>query len=1076
MLQTIKISTFLVVALLTFCVGVVSAQQKEKQESPPAMDIPDAASPETYRRGVIEGMTKGNWELGVAMAGRCIELYGERYKEFSLGDKFGWFYYQKGVCLIQLKKYDEAAEAFRTCYSKFPGEDNEFGRMAILGLGEAQVGQKKYDEALVTFDKFIRERRTARKYRESRANIGLLYSLKAQCNFLSPKPDFKQGIENLTLCVKNRYPGPASSGVSDKDIIDAAMVMLDASFAQNKEKEALEFLKKYPSILNIGEERLAPFLGHITKTVQTARDSMVESWEAKNEEKAGLALQIFSTLIALIPDKADIVVETKETLAILEKLGGSALPTGSYMGITYYKRLYANSLKSIEEMEEPVDIFSIQLAGSTHSNVGSVRVANASYRLLDEYYPTFGSKKDSGQKEQNLYNLVLTSWIIEDYENCMNYVQKFSATYPQSPLRSVIEGFLVQNMLDEGRYEECLDQSKKMQELTKADTNGKFYIMARYCEAMSLYKLRRFDEAESCLVAFEKQYRDVEEAKSQYAVLLYALGDTYISMQAWPKARKILTDYIEKYSDKTNPHLPSVYYLRAYAYFAQIRDEEDKGKIEKSMELAMQNCDFIIENFKDSDVLPMAMLLKANILYADDKTQEEVNKAYLLAYEVSRKHGNNMVASEALYDLLSYYSQKQGDQNKEEAKKYYDLFWKECDTADAKNPFSLLVAVEGMRMNEDGGAGFEPAAKKLREIIVREGKRNALDPDVEKAVNSYTDMYLDTMQKLGKPLTQEEAKNHFYNFPGITRDDVELKTLLRTVLISVYQEMLAKTPVENADLRANLQGAINVFFKELNDEFKPEQLTVYTLLQLGSHLVRSAQPMSSVPYFDEIINRNTDGVAEARFNKAIAYGLSKEKEKIDQGINMMVKEMESEKANASSKVMENAQYYLTRFYLDKEDYEKVLEQSEQYLANKYFREHKIDVQFMQAEAFEKMGNIDSAITTYLNIYGSNKGRISNSAPAVQKAMELYWKRNRPKPNNGVEDLVKSSDRHLAWKLGAEYINSTEHLFSQMRIQDRNKWRSVQDLVKEYYETPGIQQEDKVITDRKEALKAARKRR
>ena len=92
--------------------------------------------PRDYQRTALTAIKEGKWQEALDAVDRCIRVYEPRIKMLGLDDGFGWFYYQKGVCLAQLKNYKEAVEAFKACYTKFPSAKNQLVKMALFREGE----------------------------------------------------------------------------------------------------------------------------------------------------------------------------------------------------------------------------------------------------------------------------------------------------------------------------------------------------------------------------------------------------------------------------------------------------------------------------------------------------------------------------------------------------------------------------------------------------------------------------------------------------------------------------------------------------------------------------------------------------------------------------------------------------------------------------------------------------------------------------------------------------------------------------------------------------------------------------
>lgn len=1043
-----NMSIFPLTALVAICATATVSGQ----------GVLEYGSPQAYQKATFGAMRQGNWKLALANIDKCIELYGERYNDLAIGDKFGWFYYQKGVCHMQLKEFAEALSAFDTCYTKFPKDENEFGRSALFGAGEAKFSLEDYDGALVSLDKFIKERRTTGNSPDTRINVGQVYSVIAQCHMLSSKPNFAEGTKALASCIQNRYRG---QGIADSYIVDATLNMIKASLQLGKTAEAIDFIRKHPSSLNIGPDRMSPFC---VTTVNLAAEVWKKLAEAQDKGDTKLAddcYQLVLILSAVVPDKADVQVSIRPMVDMLNTL---KLPAIRYQGINYLKYLYDASLKSYDKMEVPIESYAVKNIASIYGNMGSARLAKSAFQVMEERYPM------AQDREQNLFRLIATTWQLGDFDQGNKYIDTFVKAYPKSEYMGIINSLSIESLLKQGKFDECLVQARKLKELYKDDQQNDFYILASFCEASSLFQLKRYTEAVPFYVEFLKSYEDTRYAQQA----IYQLGSAYLSLRNWDEAIKTMGRYITKFpeKDEKNTLLPFAYYERAFSYAQRNNEGDDENCI--------QDCKYIIDNFKTVKVYPNALVMLGNIYSTSDGEDadarlKEANELYLMALETAKEQKNLNVASEAIYNLVTNYAMDGTPEGKAEAQKYYDLFWKEVDDPEKSNDFALRIGVEGMRLNKEGGPAFDAAVTKLQQIIVREGRRDALNPAVEQAIGAYSTEYFDTMQAMGKPLTQDQAKEHFYNFPGLTNEDMGLRTLLRTALIDVYQAMISNAKPEDTNLKAELEGAVNVFFQELERDFKPADLSTYTLLKLGTHLSRSSQSLRSIPYFDEILKRNKESVRDARFNKAIALGLSKEAARIDEGIELMSRELDNERNQPAPDyaAMEEAQYYLTQFYFDKQDYDKTLEQADKYLEVRSNTKNKVNVLLLQAEAYEKKNDLDRALVAYLNIAGLYTPRVSVSAPATVKVMELYWQRNRPKPNATQEDLLKSSDRHLAWKEGASYVRKMKPNESKMTIPDRNKFRAVEELTKKYGNDPAIMAEDKAIEDRKAAIKQAR---
>lgn len=1005
--------------------------------------------PPTYQKDAIEAMKKGQWQAALVPIDKCLETYGPRAKSLGFGDEFGWFYFQKGVCLMKMKEYDKAIQAFTDCYTKFPGDKNEFLRVSLCRMGECQFLAKKYDEAIVTLEKFLKERRNTGM--DARVNAGQIFSIMAQCYFLGSKPSFEKGIDAVSKCVVNRYRG---QGISDDYLVNAFLTMVRAGIDQENPQPVVDFLNEYPSIINMGAARVAPYGPELLKLASSAA---VRMGDAQDAGKADLALayaRLALDLYGFVPNmgdvKADVAAISKRIEPFKER-GGIADTATIYSQKTL--DAVTKTYDKLADQKVVLDGYALMGLASSYLNYGSVRAANAIYKILEEQYPMLK------ERETNLYQLAMTTWTLGDVKRASELVEQHIKEFPNSKYAKVLNTMSLEKLLKEGKYDECIQQAVKVKELNADDPTGKFYILASYCEPVAYFQLKKYKEAVPLFEEFIKKYPDNGSYTQQS---LFYLASSLTSLGRWKEAIEADSAYIEKYPDfKDNPFIGNMLYDRAFNNL-QLQTKENDA-------LALKDCKTIIDNLPESKVYPLALLLMGNIYSSEPSKMDEANEFYVKSYEAAKKIGNKRCMSEAVYNLVANYAGDGSHHNEELAKKYYDIFWADCDAE--KNPFALQTAVAGMGLYKDGKKpeAFEAARKKLADIIVREGQLDSKNLKVEQAVGSYTKFYLDAHKAMGKELTLDQVKEHFYNFPGVSKDDISLKTILRTAVIGVYQDELAQLKPEESEKKAILEGIISAFFKELKNDYKPSDLTPYILLKLGTYIGQTDQPLEALAYYDEILKRNKGYKKEANFGKAIAMGRSSDKGKIDEAVKLMNDELVAERAKPQPdrKSMEEAQMYMVRFQLGKEDYPKAAEEAERYLADKSYNKFKPEVMFNLGIANVKQGKMDQAIAAFLNLVNNYKGMIKWSAPAQEELMKAFWQRNNPRV--GYE---KQSDRYIAWQNGTNYISVTKPNFMKMSVDERNKWRKVEDLVKKYGADPSVMEEHRDYEARKAAIKAS----
>jgi tetratricopeptide (TPR) repeat protein len=111
----------------------------------------------------LKAMEESKWEQALAINAQAIEKHGPNPKDALdlYGPQFGMIHYRKGICELQLKKFDDAMKSFEIVSKDFPnGPDrggNDFEKMALLKWGEAAMGAEKYDVAIEQWLRFLKE-------------------------------------------------------------------------------------------------------------------------------------------------------------------------------------------------------------------------------------------------------------------------------------------------------------------------------------------------------------------------------------------------------------------------------------------------------------------------------------------------------------------------------------------------------------------------------------------------------------------------------------------------------------------------------------------------------------------------------------------------------------------------------------------------------------------------------------------------------------------------------------------------------------------------------------------------------
>lgn len=1044
--------------------------------------------PRDYQRTALAAMREGKWQEALDAVDRCIRVYEPRIKMLGLDDGFGWFYYQKGVCLSQLKKYSEAVEAFKACYTKFPSARNQLVKMALFREGENYCRMGEFGKGAELLEKFLKEYRNDPVARN--VNAGEVQGLLAQCYFRMDPPSFDKGLENLTACVNSRYKGRR---ISDAVITNSFLAMVESAIKTGKCQETVKFVEAHPSVMNISPTRVALYapklVSDIAEALEKSRSLLQSGKQKESEDYASLAL----TLMGLLPDQAGVLADANHSLDRLGRANG-AVPGVTDLSHTLDKSKVNTLIEQFNKMKEEgkvLDAFTFNFMGNQAMVHGSQRVARAAYQLINDFYP------DAPGREDNLFYLAMTTWQLGEADKGGELVAQHIKEFPNSKYAPTLNTLSLEGLLKDKKFDLCVQQADKVMELHKGDPTHKFYELALYCKGASLFNLgaadaARYKDAVPVLERFVKEYRDSTYLKTA----MYLLGETYTNLGRADDAIQAFTNYIARFPEKDDANLAAVLYDRAFNYLGRKNPGDE--------ELAIKDAKEIVDNFKDHRLFPYANNLLAS-LYAGSKEHEQESEAYsLAALESAKKLGDKRPAAEAVYNLLVNATRKPlplepkeaveaaRKARRDEVKKWYDEYWKVADMPGSR--YSLQLAAAAMDFFKDDKEMFDPTAVKMQEVIVREGKKD--DPKMtvllEEAVNSYTKNYMAGYKALGRELDANALRNHFYRFPGVDNSkDKTLSAMLRMAVIAQTQEVFEKAPTETDEQRAAKaaqEGLLKQLFVELKRDFKPSDLPPYTLVKLGMHLANTSQPEESIAYFDEILDPSEpnpvrkqariNGMSKYRknavFGKAVALGRSKDNAKVDTAIKMMRDELSKEESssNPDRKAMEDAQYNLVKFTAARQDWPAVIAAAEKYRADKSYKKNLPEVLFLQGQAYLKQNEPDKALVCFMNITGADyKGLVKWSAPAMLAQMDTLWNRNRMSQGTGKQP----SDRYVAWRTGSQYVQllDTPANRKRMTAEDSDLLNQVKDKVSRFGSDPAVSQERSDIAAYEAAIRSAR---
>lgn len=958
----------------------------------------------------LEFMKTGKW----AEAAQILDAACNRPNLKSLyGSRIGVLHYRRGICLSKLRQFDAAMQAFETCYRDFPpnqdGSGNIYHKIALLKWGDAAMGAEQYDLAIAQYKKFLQERSNERGKDEYQK--GAYYVNLAICYFRTGK--LAEGMENLEIALKNKFVFPTP----DAGIVAAFQAFVNAATAKGNEQTILDFIEKNRADIMIEPFEMQEFNRIFLKLAHDAYQAQME--------RAAIALyQMVSPTEVILDD-------IKVRLAGIGKRRG-VMDGPRAISADKLKLAEESVTKYNRETKNP-EITQLLALAYIHEINGNARGAFAAYENLELYYPKHE------KRENNLFQLVRTSSIIGEVLTTEKYGQTFLKIFPNSEHVPAVRRMMLTSLFYEGQYKKCIEVANLM--IDNLEKGSEQHDICLHVLGGSYYYEGLYEKAQPLLDRHAAEY---PKSKFRQASLFFQ-GSNMTKMQDFAKAATLLDAFLTEFPEAgKNPYLPFALYDRATCHYALSENAP-----------ALEKLDRLEKEFPKTEVLDLAFNMKGNVLFSESRN-DEAEKYYKMGFELAERRGAKMVAGESVYLLIAMLGErgegKEGNPRIKEAVPWIDKYWKEYAEG---SPYRSQAAVAGIYAMDAVGRGDE-GLERLRDVIA-EMAGDPMSRGLEEAIGSYTEFYLTKH-------SPEQLKEHYYNFPKIQAKDTVARALLRMAVIGVFEDLLKNTKDEGE--RSKSEAMIKVLFTELKSAFSPKDLTSFILVRVGDFIrEKTSTPREALDYYTEALSRKDGGYKfEAMFGRADVLGRSKLPSDLDTGI----KDLDEVFANSDKKPQrEKALYRKVELLAAKEDWTKVNEAAKLYMdrKNNNFSAYSGPVNMLLAQSFEKMNQINEAIFSYSSIcFGNQRGAIRYSAPACKRWMELLWERDQP----GVEG--KPSDRQGAYNGGYNYVDSTRRIYEKMTQEEKEQWKAVEDLVKEYEARPGI----KSFAQQKKEAEEARK--
>lgn len=441
---------------------------------PLGLTVPSQAQDEdlgSLANKAFAAMEEEKWEEALALHTQVVARFGAANPLGLFGAQFGTIHFRKGICEMKLRRWDEAMRSFEICYRDFPnpnGQGSAGGNvsrmMSLLKWGEAAMGAEKWELAILQFRKFLEERDKER----DRFPQGAFYVNMAVCHYQLGR--IPEGNENLEIALKNKavFPTP------DAGIVAGFQSLVSAAIVTRNEQAMLDFIGK-----NRGELVAEPFVMH-----RYSRVFMKLAGDALGTDMPRAALAIYQ----LVPPTDAALDDIRARLKAMRGLNG--VEDGG--NLLFRKTLEADLAALETDRKNGSDPETVRLAAIAwlHEKSGNIRGACAAYQQLVSCDPA------SGGREENLFNLVRTSSLVETGVQTRRHAEKFMKTFPESARVPTVRRLMLSALFRDGGYESCIEIAEPMMGKIESGTpdhdlylyilGGSYFQTGRYAKAQPL--------------------------------------------------------------------------------------------------------------------------------------------------------------------------------------------------------------------------------------------------------------------------------------------------------------------------------------------------------------------------------------------------------------------------------------------------------------------------------------------------------------------------------------------------------------------------------------------------------------
>lgn len=634
-------------------------------------------------------MEESRWEEALRPLGVILSEYGPSgYEDF--GPTFGVMHYRYGFCLKNLKKFEEALEAYNTCFTKgankpdTPEEKkNPVWELSQLEMGIIKQALGRYDEALVDYENFARNPAAPGTYDEAAFRVQV-----ATCYSKAGKADrAKQLLDSLFAGEGGLNPRPDA-------LFRGFLALMESWTSPEMGDEETEKLAH--QFIDVNQDRLAISAYDMARFEFNNRILVLARNASENKQQT-LAIRLISLMAS-----SSAVVEDLQARAIRY---GAAVP-----------ELLRNELEKYGQQMVANDgldwIARLTLAGA-HERLGNYDAAFAIYS-----YGVNATTDESPHRPVLLFGAMRTAVATSQPAVSVALGKQFRGEYPDHEYLKNVNTLLLENLFFAKQYEEALGMAQEVRNVLPEDDPDR--DLTDFVIGASYFNLGQIEKAQLELESHASRFKDSKYKEP----VRYFEAAALQRMKQYEKA-------IEKYESYTKDYPDSDYI--EFALLDLATSYFQMGKYDD----CLRTVDRLEEKSPEFSELDRAIAMRgdSHLMLSNNEAAEE---AYLQAKAMAEAagEGHEVIVGRVLVQLVRAAVALKADDRVTE---YYDQYMAQYKGGfyDAEVVVSALAALKAAKRGEE-------ALDELQQVIIRLGKGDE-GTGIEEAIGSYTEHYVEVV-------------------------------------------------------------------------------------------------------------------------------------------------------------------------------------------------------------------------------------------------------------------------------------------------------------------------------------------